>query len=143
MTTIAYRDGVLAADTLVTHNGRIAGWVKKAMKIGRLLVGTCGSLNLTQPLLDWLRTGAIGPPPKMQGVKECEGTAMLILPGDIIVTIDEYGMDYIRAPFHAIGSGAQLALGAMAAGATAEEAVHIAKGIDCYTGGEITVLRAA
>ncbi len=44
------------------------------------------------------------------------------------------------APFFAYGSGSELALGAMLAGATAEEAVRAAAQRDTGTGGEITVL---
>jgi ATP-dependent protease HslVU (ClpYQ) peptidase subunit len=41
----------------------------------------------------------------------------------------------------AIGSGAQFAIGAMDAGATAEQAVEIAKGRDVRTGGRVRVFR--
>lgn len=42
-----------------------------------------------------------------------------------------------KAP-HAIGTGSDVAMGAMLAGATAQEAVKIAGKIDIYTGGKVT-----
>jgi ATP-dependent protease HslVU (ClpYQ) peptidase subunit len=41
----------------------------------------------------------------------------------------------------AAGSGERYALGAMAMGATPEQAVQVAAGFCRYTGGDITVLR--
>jgi ATP-dependent protease HslVU (ClpYQ) peptidase subunit len=46
-----------------------------------------------------------------------------------------------QSEFVAIGSGAAVALGAMAYGATAREAVRIAIEFDVYSGGEIQEVR--
>jgi len=47
----------------------------------------------------------------------------------------------VRAPFYALGSGYQVAMGAMEFGATAEEAVRAAIKWDTGSGGDVTVLR--
>lgn len=46
----------------------------------------------------------------------------------------------LSAPFFTIGSGAQYAYGALAAGATPEEAVKIAIEADIYSGGDLQIL---
>lgn len=140
MTTVAYRDGVLAADSLCSSEGMVVGSAAKAAAYGPLLVGVAGTLGIAQRFMDWLQTGATGQPPAMDGPYDGSATAMVILPDGLIATFDRYGVDRMKAPFHAIGSGWRLALGAMAAGATAEEAVRIAATMDCYTGGAIRVI---
>jgi ATP-dependent protease HslVU (ClpYQ) peptidase subunit len=47
----------------------------------------------------------------------------------------------VETEFIAIGSGGDLAMGAMGAGATARQAVEIAARFDCFTGGKIDEFR--
>lgn len=68
-------------------------------------------------------------------------TLVLFPGGDQIIRFNHDGPSEMRAPFYADGSGWEIALGAMAAGATAEEAVHIASRYDTKTGGSVTTLR--
>lgn len=123
MTTIAYRDGWLAADS-----GSFAGdtWVGSRNKIVRLKDGRhaagCGGSIEIRAMLDWLDAGAQGPRPDKGDVEifvvEMDGSLMMC---------SQHGLQAApNAPFHATGSGYEIALGAMAAGASAEEAVRIA-----------------
>lgn len=48
MTVIAYRDGVLAADSLVTWRAHRDGHVRKIFKVGRILATASGTTALAQ-----------------------------------------------------------------------------------------------
>lgn len=145
MTTIAYRDGVLAADTQITCGSTIDGWTQKAFRKGQLLFATTGCSGRGDAFLAWVRSGMKGDAPEMKGEKEDdeEANGFLFPGGDRVVWRYRNVWASHRAPFFAYGSGADIAIGAMLAGATAEEAVRCAAERDTATGGEITVLRAA
>lgn len=67
MTTIAYRDGVMAADTLTTWGNSRDGYVSKIAKRGSVLAAGSGSMAHVQRFLDWFRTGMKGDPPEFVG----------------------------------------------------------------------------
>jgi ATP-dependent HslUV protease subunit HslV len=135
MTTVAYRDGILAADSLATSGDTVTG---QAVKLKRLadgrLAAMLGRSGAAQRLLAWIEAGAQGEQPG----------------GDAgVVIVDDDGASYYddgvsercsRAPFKAWGTGGCLAMGAMAAGASAEQAVRIACEWDIYTGGDVIAL---
>lgn len=139
MTTIAYRDGILAADTQVCGGGGRAGTVVKVVRRSDgHLAGTAGDLSWAQRLHGWFMGGENGEPPLP---KEGGGEAILIRPDGGVHYVDEVRTHTLKADCHASGSGSQFALGAMAAGATAERAVEIACSLDIHTGGEVTVVK--
>lgn len=133
MTTIAWRDGVLASDSLATDDA-CGVFVRKSAQLGSGdVAGGAGNLNEVTAALNWLANG-------------CEGDAPDIANTAILFTRD--GQPYLAsggwpgAPvksFCAIGSGAQGALVAMKLGLSAAEAVAAVSGIDTATGGEIDV----
>jgi len=140
MTTIAYRNGILAADTLVTEQGRRVGRTTKIFRHGELLWGFAGALQHRDVVASWLSAGLPGDTPLMETRKGARSDALIIFDGRLIC-FDEHGADSMALPqFYAIGSGAPYALGAMAHGASAEEAVRAAMNLDLYTGGDVTVL---
>ena len=139
MTTIAYRDGVLAADSLVTLGSTKAhGSYQKIKRIGDCLVGTAGSVADCQAFVHWLQAGDDDkPPPKG------EYSALIIGPNGQVREL-ECGNIMPRprgAKFFALGSGGPFALAAMYAGATATEAVKIAAKIDTNTGLPVKTLK--
>lgn len=138
MTTVAYRDGVVACDTGVTNSGVFVGACAKAGRIGDLLWGTCGNTAPCKAFRDWLVSGAPGECPAFPPGAKAEG--FVVVDGRI-VTFYDIGPDVITADFYAIGSGATIALGAMAHGASAERAVEIACQLD--TSSRAPVLRFA
>jgi 20S proteasome alpha/beta subunit len=140
VTTIAYRDGVLASDSLVTSDGLVVGSAEKIISFGPLLAGAAGTLSFANAFFDWLKAGAKGSPPKM-GEGESGATGIVVMPDGLIVTFDDSGCDRIRAEYHAIGSGRRLAMGAMAAGACAAKAVRAACELDVYSGGKVVTLQ--
>lgn len=140
MTTIAYRDGVLAADTLCCFGNSRDGFATKAVKRGPYLAAASGAVAAMGRFLDWVRGGLQGePPPMPDGDHTTFG--IIVCPDGSCLTFGPSGWERTKADTYAIGSGADYAQGALAMGASAEEAVRIAMQFDVKTGGEITVIR--
>lgn len=135
----------MAADSAVTVNETHVGDVLKIVRTaaGGLAAGA-GRCSECAAFLEW----AAGPnrPSDYRasgghGLRLENSTCIEITPEGEVLFYDVASAPYeIKAPFIAIGSGRDLALGAMAAGATAEEAVRIAARYDAGTGGEINTL---
>lgn len=105
---------------------------------GRLL-GHTGYAYDIRPLAKWLNDGAkLEEVPKFNA--DCFGAILLELDG----TLTSLGHDGRACPSAlpaAIGSGEEIAMGAMLAGASAKRAVEIACQLDMRSGGKITELR--
>jgi len=122
MTIIAYRSGVMAADTAsILGDGTKLSNDKKIIKVMGHLFGLCGSYcpDIAEAADWWLHdSGAMGRWAFTMLVVTPEGRVELVGDDGVFNTITE---DYF-----AIGSGAQCALGAMHAGATARQAAKAA-----------------
>lgn len=140
MTTIAYRDGVLVADSKVTDRGCYVGSVQKVFRaddgtIGAL-AGCFGDLGIFR---DWLLAGRDGP----CEFKDEGSEGIFITPDSRVWSVFHGGkvFEITGSAFYAHGSGFRIALGAMAAGASAEKAVRICCNLDDSTRGPIRVER--
>jgi hypothetical protein len=144
MTTIAYRDGVMACDSCWALNGSLID--NLANKIIRLksggLFGLCGS-NDVRPIIRMLenvKTEKQMPSYEELAAVRISGMYLLVLPNRRVFKFQttalapdsweddtqDIGMWRIELPFVAVGSGAELAIGAMAHGANAQQAVRAA-----------------
>lgn len=136
MTVIVYRDGIMAADTGVTDTFITRG-IKLHKKAGHI-IGFCGDVAQALVFVDWFFNQKKNRRPDLSSET---GWEALVLNKDGITTWDRslrpIPMD---EEFYAIGSGASLAMGAMEAGATAEEAVTIACKRDPYCRLPLTLL---
>lgn len=141
MTTIAYRDGVMAADTALTHNGV---WEGKSVKIGTTsdgrVVGIAGAPGMMKPFIDWLQFGGDAP-----AYDRDDHFFAIVAYADGAASLYDRFMSEIKMsePFHAIGSGKEIAIGAMAAGASAEDAVRIACIYDAYSAEPVRTVTVA
>jgi ATP-dependent protease HslVU (ClpYQ) peptidase subunit len=134
MTTIVYRDGVLAADSRLTQGGTIVH--DKQRKIRRLADGSiiagAGALAKVQRWERWIARGRKG--------KKPEGSFdAILLTSEKLLAWEDKGdpVELDRQQFYAWGSGSLAALGALHHGATAEEAVQCAIKVDCGSGGKV------
>jgi hypothetical protein len=140
MTILAYRDGVLAADSACTDRGIHIGTVRK---LGRAqdgsVFGAAGRIGHCKRFLDWAEAGMEG----ALDIKENEDegfSGLVIRPDRTVWCVDTSGaMTQLHTAFAADGGAMKLALGAMAAGATAVEAVSIACGLDTDCRGPVQV----
>lgn len=125
MTVIAYKDGLLASDSAISSDIVYIASMKKVIRTSAgWLVGGCGDVVHVVRFLSWAEAGfkARSRPPPSE-----DFAGMAIAPDGSLSLFEKDMMAFpVSAPFLAIGSGADLALGAMAHGASAAQAVEIA-----------------
>lgn len=143
MTTIAVRDGVMAADTL----GSIAGKRTRANKLFRCdnghIIGIDGYWMDGKLFVEWYNAGANrDEPPKWrtQGDDRVEFTALALTPDGVYWWSYELVPDEMFGEFWAIGSGSESAIAAMYCGLGSEAALSIAIQVDKSTGGDVETM---
>lgn len=142
MTTIAYKDGVLAADTGVSSDGARVGYITKiARRSDQYLAGASGDATYAWGFLQWFLNGCDGDPPKGTETERSFDRGVIFSANGAIQIYEPQGTHEMRCDFYAMGSGSPEARGAMWAGASAEESIRAAIALDSYTFGDITVLR--
>lgn len=151
MTTIAFRDGILAADSRETSgdedSGQLAAPCEKLLRAGWFIVALQGETTPGMAWLHWFRerVRSLTADAKMPHTpadiidrfleNDADFTAVVLNTADKTVWVyDEWGLPIeITAPYYAVGSGAKVAYGAMHAGAGAFDAVMAACDHDPYT----------
>ena len=145
MTTVAYRDGVMAADT----QGEYAGLRRTCQKIHRVegvIIGCSGSYTDGLTFVDWWRAGHdLDKTPKFKtyhGGDDAPDIHAIVLTAEgVEIWTEHFQKRPVTDEFFAVGSGAMAALAAMHMGAAAEKAVGVAMLVDIYTGGDVQVER--
>ena len=138
MTTIVYRAGVLASNTRMSSGDWIG--TGRAVKVRRLddgtLIGFTGNYAVASVAADQVAAGGEIP-------KTGDGARVIRIKSDgsIVIFEDDAKHDLSGADFYAWGSGSIPALGALYAGASAEDAVRIAMLVDPNTGGDVVSVR--
>ena len=139
MTAIAYRAGIMAADTRSVHE-----YVKvdetKIFRADGHLIGVMGeACPSNAELAKWF----LAAPDKSfrPEFKDHKFTLLIVNPKGKSVLLHSSGRFYpiVHQRFWAIGAGAECCMGAMEAGATAEEAVRAAIKWQRDCGGRVTV----
>lgn len=154
MTTIAYRDGIMAAEGKMTLGDMVIKLdTEKVFWVNNHLVGVCGRARAINTFVSWLQkqtdyhivNSEVGDlvdliPPVLE---DDEGyTALVVTPSRQVLMYEgntpiDMGVDVPMS----VGSGSCFALASMKTGASAEEAVKVACELDVYSGGEITVVQ--
>jgi 20S proteasome alpha/beta subunit len=138
VTTVAYKDGILACDSCWTSNSMVDTLSKKITRLkygvllghsgdndGRAFVKLLNAVKKFEDLPTFAELDAI----------KIDFLGLLIFPDKRIAKIstsgfrdrdDDIGVWEIEGSFTAVGTGAEFAIGAMEAGATARQAVLIA-----------------
>jgi hypothetical protein len=140
VTTIAVYSGEIAADSQCVCGSTVSGYVDKLVKTSAGVVGVSGDAAFLKVFVDFLETGV-----QPDDISEFGRSNALVLLPDGSVDLYCLFRHVQRTPPTfpiAIGSGAEIAIGAMVSGKTAEEAVAIACMRDCYSGGPISVFYA-
>jgi ATP-dependent protease HslVU (ClpYQ) peptidase subunit len=138
MTTVAYKDGIMASDSQVTDNGVKDFHTNKLLRLDDgTLVGYCGNyLDLVS-----LKEKIEGALSKKVSKKDLQGITFMVVTKHTLSTLQGGGLINMDTQPYAIGSGALYARAAMKAGASAEDAVRVAIEMDIYSGGEIHTLK--
>ena len=149
MTTLAYKDGVLASDSMAMNGWNILGAKAKIDRIakkdgsGYILFGASArSSSICRAFVDWGRTGFAGPPPNLRIDDDNNACGFIFPGGDRVIMFTHDGPNEFNAEVFAFGSGGEYAQGAMAAGATPQEALIIASRFDIGTNLPLRVVTA-
>ena len=141
MTCIAYRDGVIAADTQETFGTRK---IKTAGKVFRVPSGPnkghylcmSGASFVGQKLVEWYTDPKSKEPPVVAADPDDDEALvefLVVTPARKLFLLNESrALVPFDAPFYAIGSGGDYAMGAMECGRNSIEAVRIACKHDAY-----------
>lgn len=144
MTTIAYKDGILAGDTLATGYNNHSYGNKKVFKTKYFLFGFTGTLAYLERSLEWIKKHE---KPNVLEFNEIfdkdvfgEETTVLLINKNRKLFLSSDGKPFYQARYKetALGSGGDYAIGAMACGKSAVEAVKVARSLDPRTGGAVT-----
>jgi ATP-dependent protease HslVU (ClpYQ) peptidase subunit len=134
MTTLAYKQGVLAGDTLVTYgDAKLPGHERKVHKLRNgCLFGAAGIAAQIDILKEAVQKGQFDNPPMLKEVD-----ALLVHPSGQCETYERGRWCQTNAPYAALGSGHDFAMAVMAFGGSAKDAVRIAIKLDKGSGGKV------
>lgn len=143
MITIAYRNGIIAADTGLTAGGGLRdGQIEKITKNKEgAVVGCSGEAWWITAFLKWFTDGGAQPHIPTEG---CSLALMISKKRKVTLFESEKGVTCsyeIKVPYTAIGSGRHVALGAMFAGANVISAVRAAMAHNESTYGRVQSLK--
>jgi ATP-dependent protease HslVU (ClpYQ) peptidase subunit len=141
VTTIAYRNGVMAGDSLATTGGTRFCGIRKVHKLANgALLGVTGDVTRAMRLVRALHD--------TQGrlnddvsdlARKCDG--VYVHPKGTVWVLEGGGFYEAFAEFLATGSGMDYALAAMKMGAGARKAVEVACELDIYSGAPVDVVK--
>lgn len=142
MTVVCYKDGVMAADSNVVYGNLIIGSAQKVLKTDDgFLVGGSGNLANLAMFFDWFQNEDEGKP-SLDELKLEDIDVITVDPDGNVFIIDSSGWPMeIKADYYVSGTGSQIAMGAMAQGATAIQAVELACKFVPGCGGDIQVVK--
>jgi hypothetical protein len=139
VTVIAYRDGVMVADTEMSIGNVKSRCVKIAKKNGHL-IGMCGTE--CPPLATFVTAFGKKDEEARKLVKDFKFTALVVTPkGEMQLWDPSMTFETLLTPFYAIGSGGEVAMGAMEMGASSRKAVLVAIKWAPGVSGPMTTLR--
>jgi hypothetical protein len=134
VTTAAYRDGLMVADTRAYGFDRVpVGRKTKIARLddGRLLCVSTRHIGQPALVLAWVRAG-MDPDDRPELDQTCE--VLLVHPdGEADLMDDKLNPARVSAPYYAIGSGKEFAMAAMRLGHGPVEAVAASCGLDPWT----------
>lgn len=139
MTTIAYKDGILACDSAWSADSKMVAWQNKITRFKTgALYASCGDGDDRQLVRLLRKVKSPSKIPSTKALRKMDPSdieALLIFKsGDVwLLWTGPTGGAFPITPPSAIGSGRNFALGAMDAGLSAEDAVKVACQRDCHS----------
>jgi len=139
MTTVAYKNGVMAADSAITDGVMRGG---KLWKITRhdasgALLGVAGKVTEVVDYLNYFRRYGVT---KSKKFSLAESTGLIATVEGTVMLVEASTIYPIEEEYFAIGSGAAMAMTAMRCGCSAIIAVKIACELDLFSGPPVRAL---
>ena len=131
----------MAADTLVVGNDIRRGRTSKLKRTEERLIGTAGGVGCAAALTRWIADGELNENKPQFPSDQGAISIVAYRDGRVAIITEKCVPQFCEAEFFACGSGNEIALGAMAMGATAEEAVRVAARLDVATEEPIEIIR--
>lgn len=139
MTTICTDGETIAADMLITGNGLRHGTFSKLARANDgSIIGCVGSPFDLYSFVEWYNGNRKDP-----WSAEDSSEMLVLSPGGVIQCFNYLGRSYVATPPQAIGSGAGVAYGALAMGASPKQAIEAASKYDTRTGGGVESMSAS
>ncbi len=146
MTTVAFRDGVMASDSQGNDSGigivKLQKLFKRKIGGKEYLIGVCGYWEAALLWMDWFAKKDSATFERLTKLTEDNGFTVLLWDGkklmysDTLMRLTECNQEY-----YAVGSGAAHAITAMDCGKSARQAVQMAMKRDINTGGRVVTMR--
>lgn len=143
MTVIVWDGRFLATDSLITSGGVRCGTVTKLIVRDGKAYAACGQIGYMEPLIDWAATGAKPDAWPLRGDNTENALIGVNLQTKQCISWERDVPHPCPIPEpEAWGSGGRIAMGALAMGASAPEAVAVACGLDTQCGLPVTYVDA-
>lgn len=140
MTVIAFRNGVMAADTQATWDETLkTGGEKKIHGARGALIGIAGDTTSGEIFVRWFRAGRPDKRPRIPADKF--DALVAFQDGSLAVFDNRLQQIDVSSEFFAVGSGREVALGAMEVGASASQAAAAAIKWSAGCGGKVVTRR--
>lgn len=141
MSTVAWDGKSLAADSVGASGSTLVTTGKLYHLPNGEAAATTGDYAAGQIMVEWYQAGAdLAEYPKCQANEDSNATLIVAKPGGACCFYSMHPhVVTVMDPFMAWGSGRDYALGAMAMGADAAKAVHVACRFDAWSGGVVKV----
>lgn len=124
----------MCSDSQISANGTRLGSMKKVYKHKNWLLGVAGSCSGMKEIIDWFFNEMPQDSPRIS--ESCAG--IIVDPDGKVFHVEEGLVPYeVDAEFHVQGVGYEVALGALAMGASAEDATRVAIKYHSGCGGKI------
>jgi hypothetical protein len=146
VTTVAFRDGVMAADSLGTDEMigkcRLQKIRRVKVKGKEHLIGVCGHFEASLLFAEWYGSRSDKIFDRITRFDKDSDFSVLIWTGKKLFTADRMMLMYeAHEDYYAIGTGASYAITAMDCGKSAAQAVQMAMKRDINTGGRVVTAR--
>ncbi len=142
MTTVVFKDGIIATDSMISSGGEILGTTKKIIHAenGNIILGA-GSTNAIETFIKFYNLQEYNKDILKSESNRIDIIVINPLTKEIIMYDDELIAHVYEADAYALGSGRAYALGALAAGVSPEEAILIAAKYDKSTDTNVQLLK--
>lgn len=143
MTTIAVSRSEMAADSRTANEDGliISDETQKIVRIGGDIIGCEGDDDYITEFLTWY-DGDFSPQGRPEGIEHNQFAAVVLTAGGQLIKYFARCYPLVHSgPWLTLGSGQDIATGALAMGATPKQAVEIACRYNVWTGGPVVVER--
>ena len=143
MTIIAYRNGVMAADSSAWIGRSVHRWSRKLLRSeDGCLFGVTGQCAEGQAYLSWIAGFQQGREPMPSVIDgDTSFDVLRVQPDGKIAVLTQFGWEAFAAPYYVIGAAQAVAWGALFAGADAETAVRAAIEHSDAASGDVVAIR--